>query len=497
MLGGFKNFVFRFGKKPKIEKKELKRISKSARKTKTPRVVVKKVRTQIGQEFKSRELKLVQLLEEVNQREKEVEKRASAQAEKEKYLSAREENINAQEKGLGQKRQEAEDLRKKHLSTLEKIAALSKEEAKNLLLKTAQKELVAWEAKKIEEAKEAIKTNEEELSQEILAEALRHGVTDYVAGYTVSSLQLPNDNIKGKIIGREGRNIRAFEQATGVEIELDESNEARISSFDSLRREIAKIALEKLIRDGRIQPSRIEEVVSQTKAQMDKILLEEGKKICQAVGVYHLPVEIVKMIGRYRYRFSFGQNLAIHTIEETKIAVSIAQELKADVKVVRLGCLLHDIGKVVMDEEGSHVDAGVAFLKRFRFPPKIIACIEEHHEDKPFSSVESGIVWIADAASGSRPGARYQAHEEYLKRMTKIEEICRSHKGVADVAAYQAGREIRVIVQPEEISDDQLTVLINEISRQLDEEAKWAGQIKITGIREVRVQATASAKNRD
>ena len=495
MFKGLKSLVSRFGKKPRV----VKAVVRSKPVKQGP---VKKAREVapapiITQEFRQRELKLVKLLEQAGQREKEIERRASALSEKEKYLDNREQTVTGREKELSQRGNEAEELRKKQLATLERIAALTRGEARESLTKAVEKELITWQAKKIEEVKEAIKANEEELSQEILSECLRHGVTDYVAGYTVSSVELANENVKGKIIGREGRNIRAFEKATGVELELDETNEVRLSSFDSLRREIAKIALQKLVRDGRIQPSRIEEVVAQTKTQMDKILLEEGKKICQAVGVYHLPVEIIKTIGSFKYRFSYGQNLAVHTIEETKMGVAVAQELKADVKVVRLGCLLHDIGKVITDEDGSHIETGVSFLKQFNFPPKVLACVEEHHEDKPFSCIESSIVWIVDAASGSRPGARYQAHEEYLKRMTKIEEIVRSNSGVADVAAYQAGREIRVVVEPEKVSDDQLTVLINKIGRQLDEEAKWAGQIKITGIREVRVQSTVVAKNRN
>jgi len=506
MFKGLKTLVSRFGKKPEGEKKTVvsttkprvvKRQKAVARKPKfTPRVskpvVVSEPR--ISRELKEKELQLVKKLEQVNQREKEAERKITALGEKEKYLDSREQSVVTREKEITSKSNEAEELRKKQLSTLERIADLTRQEAKETLIKAVEKDLVTWQAKKIEETKEEIKANEEELSQEILSEALRHGVTDYVAGYTVSSIDLVNEGIKGKIIGREGRNIRAFEKATGVELELDETNEVRLSSFDSLRREIAKIALQKLIKDGRIQPTRIEEVVKQTKEEMEKILLEEGKKICQSVGVYHLPVEIIKMIGRFRYRFSYGQNLAIHTIEETKIGVAIAQELGADVKSVRLGCLLHDIGKVITDEEGSHVETGVSFLKKFRFPPKIMACVEEHHEDKPFSCIESSIVWIADAASGSRPGARYQAHEEYLKRMTKIEEIVRSQPGIEDVAAFQAGREVRVVVNPTKVTDDQLTVLINKLGQLLDEEAKWAGQIKVTGIREVRFQTTVTPK---
>lgn len=494
MLKIFQGLRSLLGKKEVEEKKKVKE-EKSLEK---PRPVRKKVsprRTKEEEILKKKELELIRILEETNRREKEIERKQAALEEKESYLRKKEQALDLRERNLFKKLEEAEKLRRQRLQALEEIAGLSREEAKKMIMSETEKRLTAWMAKKIEETKEAIKASEEELSREILAEALRHGVTDYVAEYTVSTVTLPNEDIKGKIIGREGRNIRAFEKATGVELELDEGNEIRLSSFDSVRREIAKIALERLIRDGRIQPARIEEVVARTKSQMERILLEEGKKICQAVGVYHLPTEIVKTIGRYKYRFSYGQNLAVHTIEETKIGVAIATELKADVKVVRLGCLLHDIGKVVTDEEGSHVEVGVEFLRRFKLPQEVINCVAEHHEDKPFSSVESAIVWIADAASGSRPGARYQAHEEYLKRMGHIEEIVRSFSGVADVAAYQAGREIRVIVKPEEVSDDELTVLVQKIAEKLDEEAKWAGQIKVTAIRETRAVATAPLRN--
>jgi len=447
--------------------------------------------------LRQKEIELVKALERVSLKEKEIKIKQTSLDEKEDYLRKKERSLDLQHKDVFKKREEVESLRQRQLATLERLAGLTKQEAKGLITREAERNLATWAARKIEETKEVIKSREEELSQEILAEALRHGANDYVAEYTVSTVSLPDEGVKGKIIGREGRNIRAFEKATGVELELDEGNEIRLSSFDSVRREIARIALEKLVRDGRIQPLKIEQIVTQTKGQMDRILLEEGKRICQAVGVYHLPVEIVKMIGRFKYRFSFGQNLAVHTIEEAKIGVAIAAELKADVKIVRLACLLHDIGKVVSDEEGTHVQIGVDFLRRFKLPQKVIDCVAEHHEDKPFSSVESTIVWIADAASGSRPGARYQAHEEYLKRMTNIEEIVRSFEGVADVAAYQAGREIRVVVKPEVVSDDRLTVLVQKMAEKLDEEAKWAGQIKITAIRETRAAATAPIRKSD
>ena len=326
-----------------------------------------------------------------------------------------------------------------------------------------------------------------------MVDSIRHGTTDWVAEYTVSTITLPSDKVKGKIIGREGRNIRAFEKATGVELELDETNDVRISSFDSTRREIAKIALQKLIKDGRIQPIKIETVVAQTQNDMDKILLNEGKKICQEVGVYNLPVSLIKQIGKYKFRFSYGQNLAKHTIEVTKIAVAIAHELRADVKIVRLGGLLHDIGKVVSDQEGTHVDLGVNLLRQYKIPQTILDCVAQHHEDQEFSSVESVIVHIGDSASGTRPGARYEVHEEYLKRMKNIEEVAKNFPGVTNVAAYQAGREVMVIVDPGKISDDEAVVLSKNISEKLEEEAKWAGQIKVTVIRELRTSSIVTA----
>ena len=323
---------------------------------------------------------------------------------------------------------------------------------------------------------------------------MKQAATSYVAEYTVSTVAVPSEEVKGRIIGREGRNIRAFEKETGVEIDLDEGQLIRLSSFDSIRREVARRALEILIQDTRIQPSRIEEVVKQVRNQIDDVLLEEGRRIAQECGVFNLPVELLKLIGRYKFRTSYGQNLALHTIEETKMGISIAEEIGANTEIVRMGCLLHDIGKVVTDEEGTHVQVGVATLKRFGLPKEVVACVAEHHEDKPFSQIESVVVWIADAISGSRPGARYEPHEEYVKRMTKIEEIAGSYPGVETTMAFQAGRDVRVIVKPDEVDDDRLTVLAHDIARDLEKQAEYAGQIKVTVIRETRATETTSAK---
>src|SRR3989338_9970706 len=362
-----------------------------------------------------------------------------------------------------------------HVKKLEKVANMTQDEARRALLEEVQKDLTGEIAKKIRQAEERIKLEASETAREILVDAMKHGATSYVAEYTVSSVTLPNEDVKGRIIGAVGRNIRTFEKETQVEIEIDETNEIRLSSFDSVRREIAKRALEILIKDARIQPSRIEEIVKQTKAQMEDVLMEEGKKIVQECGVFNLPLDLVKLIGRFRFRTSYGQNLGIHTIEETKIGVHIANEIGGNVDIVRLGCLLHDIGKVVIDEEGSHVEVGVNTLKKYGIPKEVVAAVAEHHEDRPFSSIESVIVWTADAISGSRPGARYEPHEEYVKRMTKIEEIVSSFPGVSEAMAFQAGRDVRVIVNPEEVEDDKVTVLAHDIAQRLEKEAEYAG----------------------
>ena len=404
------------------------------------------------------------------------------------------EDLRKQRESLEEKEQKLKKRGDELKEKLSKVSKLTQDEAKKILLDEVQKDLTSEIAKKIRIAEEKIKAEAQEKAKEVLAEAMKHGATGYVAEYTVSTVEVPNESVKGRIIGKEGRNIRAFERATGVEIELDETNEIKLSSFDSIRREIARRALEKLIKDTRIQPSRIEEVVKQTKAHMEEVLLEEGKKIAEECGVYNLSAEFLKLIGRYKFRTSYGQNLAMHTIEETKIGIAIAKEIGAKVEVVRLGCLLHDIGKVVADEEGTHVDVGVSVLKKHGIPREVVNTVAEHHEDKPFSSVESVIVWIADAISGSRPGARYEPHEEYVKRMDKIEELAGGFDGVETVYAFQAGRDVRVIVKPEEIDDDKLTVLAHDIAKKLEKEAKYAGQIKVTAIREVRATDTTSAK---
>ncbi|MCS7092500.1 MAG: ribonuclease Y [Patescibacteria group bacterium] len=402
-------------------------------------------------------------------------------------LRADREQLEKEKKLLKQKKEEL-------IEKLSSVSKLSQDEAKKLLLNELQDELKEEIAKRVRNAEERIRLEAKERAKEILVDAMKQGATTYTAEYTVSTVRVPNEEVKGRVIGKEGRNIRAFEKETGVELEIDETNEIRLSSFDSIRREIARRSLEELIKDTRIQPSRIEEVVRQTKSQMEDILIEEGKKIAEVCEVYNLPLDIIKLIGRYKFRTSYGQNLALHTIEETRIGVAIAQEIGADVEVVRLGCLLHDIGKVVTDEEGTHVEVGVSVLKKYGFLKAVVNAVAEHHEDKPFSSIESVIVWIADAISGSRPGARYEPHEAYVQRMDKIEEIANSFLGVDKAFAFQAGREVRVIVKPNEVDDDSLTILARNIAKKLENETQYAGQIKVTVIREVKVSEFTKAK---
>jgi ribonucrease Y len=389
------------------------------------------------------------------------------------------------------------DLREDYISRLEKVSGLNREEAKKQLLEEAAKYYAHDLAKLIEQTHQDYTNQASALAQDIIVSAMLHGATDYTAEYTVSVVTLPNESVKGSIIGKEGRNIAAFERSTGVEIEIEEGNSIRLSSFDSLRREVARRALEFLIKDARITPTRIEEVVAQTKTQLDLVLSDEGRKICAACGVYNLDPELIKTIGRYRFRFSYGQNLGIHTIEETKIGVQIAHELGLSedlIQNVRLGCLLHDIGKVVTDEEGTHVQLGVQLIKKFNLPDLVVNAVAEHHEDKPFSSVVSRVTWIADAISGSRPGARYEPHETYVKRIQQIEDIGRSFPGVDSVYAFQAGRDVRVLVKPEIVSDAELTVLVSKIRQRIEKEAQYVGQIKISGIREVRASDITKAK---
>jgi ribonucrease Y len=417
-------------------------------------------------------------------------------AEKEESLDRKLSSIEAKETGLkdkenawNEKLQEVEKTKADFLIRLEKVAGLTKDDAKNLLLSALQMKLAAEKAAMIRESERSAKEEIEQKVKNLLVNTMVHGATDYVSEYTISVVKLPDEDMKGRIIGKEGRNIRSLETQTGVEFDVDNTpGEIRLSCFDPVRREIARLTLERLMADGRIQPSKIEEIVERTKRDIDKVIFEEGTKLCHAVGVYNLHTEIVQLLGRFKYRFSYGQNMIAHTLEETRIGIALANEIHADVNVVRLGCLLHDIGKVINDEEGSHVELGVKFLRKLGIPEEVVACVAEHHEDHEFSSNESMIVYISDAISGSRPGARYEDLTAYIKRLTELETIGKSFKGVEEVFAFQAGRELRVIVNPDKLTDDQAVVVAHDIKEKIEEKIKnFPGQIRITVIREKRI----------
>ena len=437
--------------------------------------------------------------------QEEARKVATDALEVEKRLAHREEQIEEKESLINRERQSVQDLKnnieaiKKELETkkdqllqkLEKISGLTKDQAKDLLLAGWEEKLKGDVAKKIKAAEEEVKIIADDKAKQILVDAIRYGAIDYVSEYTLSVINLPSEDYKGRIIGKEGRNIRAFEIATGVDVDLEEEKVIRLSSFDSIRREVARMSLERLIKDGRIQPERIEEIVKKTREEVDKIIFKAGEELAHSVSVFNLPTELTQLLGRFKYRYSYGQNMIAHTLEETRIGVALAHELKLDVNLVKLGCLFHDIGKVVTDKEGSHIDLGVEVLKKNRFPQKVIDCVASHHEDVPFTSLEAVVVYIADAVSGGRPGARHEDFGEYLKRIKTIEDIAKTKKGVREAYALQAGRELRVIVKPDEMTDDEAIVTAEKIKEELEQKFEvFPGQIKVTVIRETRAEAT-------
>ncbi len=411
-------------------------------------------------------------------------------AKREGVLEERERQISEKQKLVDEKLDSLEKIRKDLLEKLEKTSDMPREEAKKILLEQLDKQLASEISKKVKEAEDEIKLQADEKAKDILADAMRHGVTDVITEFTTSRIKLADEDLKGKIIGKEGRNVRTFEQATGVDVVMDDEipDSLIISSFDPVRREIAKISLERLIADGRIQPQRIEEIVDKTKEDIEKLMLQAGEKLVSDVGVYNLPIELVALLGRFKYRYSFGQNLIVHSQEVSQIAVELAKMIGADVNVVRVGGLLHDIGKIITEgDEGTHVDKGVAIAKKFNLPQAVIDCIAQHHEDEPFSSVESILVSIADSISGGRPGARHENVQDYIKRMTDIEKIATSFEQVEKAFALQAGREVRVIVIPEKISDDEMPKLVHDIAVRISKEVMVPGAVKITAVRETRV----------
>ena len=405
--------------------------------------------------------------------------------ELEKKLLERQEKLDAKQEEIEHEKENLTKKQQEYAKKLEKVSNLTAEEATKELLAETERDAAGMMAKIIKDKENEAKATAAAKAQEIVLDSLKHGALQFVPEYTVSIVRVEDEEMKGRIIGKEGRNIRAFEQATGVDVDLDEEGIIRLSSFDQVRREVARRSLEKLLKDTRVQPFRIEEVVNQTRDELEKIMFQEGEKAANDLGVYSLPADLYPLIGRMKFRTSYGQNLLVHTLEETKIGIHIAHEIGANADIVRIACLFHDIGKI-LEGDGSHVKLGVELLKRYNFPDPIVNAVAEHHEDKPFSSVESVIVHIADAISASRPGARYEDLEKYGQRLSEMEKIAKNYEGVEDAYAFEAGRELRVIINPGKLDDAQTVLLSRKIQEEVSRSLAIPGEVKVTAIREFR-----------
>lgn len=442
---------------------------------------IHKMRTDIEQENRERRNELQRLERRLVHKEEMNDKKSEA-------LEAKEEKLTVQIRKAEQKNIEIEAVLEKHVTELERLSGLSSEEARTLLLSNVKKEVSHDTALMIREMESKAKYEADKKARDIVALAIQKCAAEYVAESTVSVVALPNDEMKGRIIGREGRNIRTLETLTGVDLIIDDTPEAVIlSAFDPIRREVARIALEKLISDGRIHPARIEEMVLKARKEIDDHILETGHQAAFDSSVHGLHPELTKLIGRLQYRTSYGQNVLKHSIEVSILASIMAAEIGADVKVAKRAGLLHDIGKAVDHEiEGPHVAIGVDICRKYKESPEVIHCIAAHHGDVEIESIEAVLVQAADAISAARPGARRETLESYIKRLETLENIANSFDGVDSAFAIQAGREVRIMVKSEEVTDDDIVLMSRDIVKRIESELDYPGQIKVNVIRETR-----------
>ena len=426
---------------------------------------------------------------ELQKYEKRVLSKEEAADKKIAQYDKKEANLVAREEELKKQKAEVAKLNEQRLQELERISGLTSEQAKELLLKTVEDDVKIETAKLIKEAETRAKEESDKKAKELVVNAIQRCAVDHVAEATISVVQLPNDEMKGRIIGREGRNIRTLETMTGIDLIIDDTPEAVIlSGFDQMKREIARIALEKLIVDGRIHPARIEEMVEKAKKEVETIIKEEGETAALEIGVHGIHPELIRLLGKLKYRSSFGQNVLKHSIEVAQISGLLAAELGLDTRLAKRAGLLHDIGKAVdHDMEGTHVQLGVMLCKKYKESATVINAVEAHHGDVEPQSLVACIVQAADAISASRPGARREALETYTNRLKQLEDISDSFEGVEKSFAIQAGREIRVMVVPEKITDSDMVLLARDISKQIESELEYPGQIKVNVIRESRV----------
>ena len=441
-----------------------------------------KTKNELEREVRDRRNELQKNERRLFQKEETLDKKVEALERKEEHMTKKLEDLDRQ-------KEEARELREKQLRELERISGLTTEEAKNHILAMVENDVKHEATLLIKETESKAKMEAEKRSREIVANAIQRCAVDHVAETTVSVVQLPNDEMKGRIIGREGRNIRTLETLTGVELIIDDTPEAVVlSGFDPIRREVARIALERLIVDGRIHPARIEEMVEKAQKEVENNMREEGEAACLEVGIHGIHPELVKLLGKMKFRTSYGQNALKHSIEVAQLSGLLASELGVDVRLAKRAGLLHDIGKSVdHDMEGTHVQLGADLCKKYKESATVLNAVESHHGDVEPTSLISCIVQAADTISAARPGARRETLETYTNRLKQLEDITNSFKGVDKSFAIQAGREVRIMVVPEQISDDDMILLARDVSKRIEDELEYPGQIKVNVIRESRV----------
>ena len=446
-----------------------------------------KLKSEADQEIKDRRAEITRQERRMDQKEEALDKRSAAMERKEEDLKRRTETVEA-------RLDELEQLKMRQTEKLETIAAMSQEDARAVLLKQVDDELTHEKAMKISAYQANMKDECDNIARELVGQAIARCAADATSEATVSVVPLPSDEMKGRIIGREGRNIRALETATGCDLIIDDTPEAiTLSSFDQTRREVARMALERLIADGRIHPARIEETVDKCRRELEIQMKREGDKAVMDLGIHSLHPDLVKLIGRLKYRTSYGQNVLSHSLEVAWLAGLMAGELGVNVQLARRAGLLHDIGKALDHEiEGSHVQIGVDICKKYRENPQVIHAIEAHHGDVEPKTTLAFIIMAADAISAARPGARRENMESYIKRLETLEALCNGFEGVESSYAVQAGREVRILVQPDKVSDDQVILLARNVAKKIENELDYPGQIKVSVIRESR--ATEYAK---
>jgi ribonuclease Y len=447
---------------------------------------IHKQRTEAEKELKDRRREVGNAERRVQQKEEQIDRKTN-------NIEKKEELLQIKLKDADSKLQEAEDVKRAQLSVLEKISEFSKEQARDYIIKSLESELDHEKAVKIIQYEQQFKDDADEKAKNLISLAIAKCASDHVTEATVSVVTLPSDEMKGRIIGREGRNIRTLESLTGVDLIIDDTPEAiTVSCFDQVRREVARIALEKLIQDGRIHPSRIEEMVDKARREVEQRIRQEGERAIMETNVRGVNHDLIKLLGRLTFRTSYRQNVLDHSIETAMLAGVMAAELKVDQNLARRAGLLHDIGKALTSEiEGSHVNLGVDVCKKYRENPEIIHAVEAHHGDVEAKTPIACIVQAADAISAARPGARSENYENYIKRLQKLEEIACSFEGIERSFAIQAGREIRVMVIPEKITDDKMRILAREMANKIEKDMEYPGQVRVQLIREFRVSETA------